>query len=194
MLARAHDSSARHRPVERAVRSAARGKRLVLAVSGGRDSMALLHAAAHVAHGSVAMVATFDHGTGAAATRAAALVASEAAMLGFPVVVGSAARKASTEAEWREMRLQFLEEIARSTGAVIATAHTRDDQVETVFMRVLRGSGPRGLAGLFASGTSLRPLLVVSRDEVAAYAATAGVRWVEDPSNASSRHLRNRVR
>jgi tRNA(Ile)-lysidine synthase len=194
VLARAHDSGASHRPVERAVRLAARGKRLVLAVSGGRDSMAMLRAAALSAHGSVAVVATFDHRTGAAATRAASLVAREATALGFPVVVGHASRAATSEEEWRDMRLAFLNEVARQSGAVVATAHTKDDQVETVLMRVLRGTGPRGLAGLYASSDSVRPLLGVPRADVAAYANTMGVRWIEDPTNASSRHLRNRVR
>ena len=194
VLARAHDSSARRRPVERAVRLAARGKRLVLAVSGGRDSMAMLHAAARVARGSVSMVATFDHGTGPAATRAAALVASEAGALGFPVVIGHAMNTGKSEAEWRAMRLSFLRDVAQRADAVVATAHTRDDQVETVLMRALRDAGARGLAGLYALGEFERPLLEVSRAEVASYAASVGARWLEDPTNESTRHLRNRVR
>lgn len=194
MLARAQDSGVAGGPVERAVRTAARGRRLALAVSGGRDSMALLHAAARAAHDSVAVVATFDHGTGPAATQAAALVAREATALGFPVVVGHCGQVGSTEAEWRAERLTFLDDVARRAGAVVATAHTRDDQVETVLIRVLRDSGPRGLAGLFAGGTRVRPLLDVSREAVADYARAAGALWVEDPTNASPKFLRNRVR
>jgi tRNA(Ile)-lysidine synthase len=173
--------------------AARRTSQLVLAVSGGRDSMALLHAFARAARGSVAVVATFDHATGPAATRAAQLVAAETARLGLPVVIGRARRRGASEAEWRDARREFLGEVASSTGAGVATAHTRDDQVETVLMRVLRGAGARGLAGLYV-GDTVRPLLDFSRDEVAGYAVQTGAKWVEDPTNESMRHFRNRVR
>jgi tRNA(Ile)-lysidine synthase len=190
---RAHQSSISGHPVERAVRAAARGKRLVLAVSGGRDSMALLHAAARVCPQSVAMVATFDHGTGPAASRAVRLAAAESAALGFSCVIGAASRVGKTESEWRAQRLTFLDDVAKRVRASVATAHTRDDQLETVLMRVMRDSGTRGLAGLYSRSERVRPFLDVSRDDVAAYAG-AHARWVEDPTNASSRFLRNRVR
>jgi tRNA(Ile)-lysidine synthase len=160
--------------------------------------MALLHAFGRVAPRRVATVATFDHGTGPAATRAAELVASVATRLGFQVVMGRAASpgRGSNEAEWRDDRRQFLADVAARTagGGVIVTAHTRDDQVETVFMRVLRDSGARGLAGLYATSEIVRPLLDCSRAEVAAYAQDVGAEWIEDPTNASMRFLRNRVR
>lgn len=192
------------RRVEAAVRRLAAGRDLVLAVSGGRDSMALLHAIARTSPESARAVATFDHGTGPLATRAAALAASEAGRLGFPVVVGHAgARMApgpASEAEWRAGRLAFLREVAeclsRDSGrpVLIATAHTRDDQVETVLMRVLRHAGARGLAGLYARGEVVRPLLECSRVDVAAYAESVGASWIEDPTNDSMRFFRNRVR
>lgn len=184
------------RRVEAAVRRTAAPRPLILAVSGGRDSMALLHAAARGAHDRVAIVATYDHGTGRAATRAATLVAEEGARLSLPVVIGRApgSMKGASEADWRESRRAFLEDVAQKTHAVIATAHTRDDQVETVMMRVLRDAGARGLAGLYASSASERPLLEFTRDEVAAYAADVGARWVEDPTNVSRQYFRNRVR
>ena len=194
MLASADDSGATGRPVETAVRSAARGRRLILAVSGGRDSMALLHAAARVARGSVAVVATFDHRTGDSASRASALVARDAATLGLPVVIGTAKRVGSSEAEWRSSRLEFLKDVANRVGGAVVTAHTRDDQIETVLMRILRDAGARGLAGLFAAGDTVRPLLELSRAEVAAYARAVGAAWIEDPTNDSPRFLRNRVR
>lgn len=172
----------------------ASGRRLVLAVSGGRDSMVLLHAAAQVAADAVAAVATFDHGTGPAATRAAHFVADTAATLGFSVVMGRGTGNGTSEEAWRGERLQFLRDVAAASSATIATAHTRDDQVETVLMRVLRDAGARGLAGLYAPGASLRPLLEVSRQEIIAYAASAGIAWMDDPTNASMRFLRNRVR
>jgi len=176
------------------VRRAAAGKQIVPAVSGGRDSMALLHAFARVAPRSVVAVATFDHGTGPAATRAADLVAPEAAKLGFPVVVGHAASQGASEADWRQARREFLMDVTDRTGGLVATAHTRDDQVETVLMRVLRDAGARGLAGLYAASRTMRPFLDCTRDEVAEYADEVGANWVEDPTNASMRYFRNRVR
>jgi tRNA(Ile)-lysidine synthase len=181
-----------------------RGRRVVLAVSGGRDSMSLLHAAASRARDTVACVASFDHATGAHAAESIALVRSVAAGLDIEFVSERAAVTKRTEAEWRAQRWTFLRRVARERGAQIATAHTRDDQVETVLMRVMRGSGARGLAALAAKsvaqsaqgaqGAIVRPLLVVGRDDLASYAAGAGLRWVEDPGNARLDHLRNRVR
>ena len=194
MAARAPLFNDRDRRIETAVRRAAAGKHLVLAVSGGRDSMALLYAAANAARDSVAMVATFDHGTGPAATRAADLVARTAIGLRLPVVVGRDEQLGISEADWREARRRFFADVSARTAGTIATAHTRDDQVETVLMRVLRNSGARGLAGLYAGKTMVRPLLEFTRDEVAAYAAEAGATWVEDPTNKSMRFFRNRVR
>ena len=156
--------------------------------------MALLHASARTAHGAVAVVATFDHGTGRPATRAAALVANEGARLGFPVVVGHAAERGKSEAEWREARRDFLSDLGRRLRADVVTAHTRDDQLETVVMRVLRDAGARGLAALYAPGATMRPLLEFTRSEVGAYAADVGASWVDDPTNDSMRFLRNRVR
>ena len=156
--------------------------------------MALLHAFARVAPKRVAAVATFDHGTGPAATRAADLVMSVATRLGLEVVTGRAASPGTNEAEWRDDRRRFLADVAARKNGVIVMAHTRDDQVETVFMRVLRDSGARGLAGLYAASDIVRPLLDCSRDEVAAYARDVGAVWIEDPTNASMRFLRNRVR
>ena len=158
--------------------------------------MALLRAAERVARRGVACVATFDHGTGAAATRAASLVVRESARLGFPVVLGHAGPDIPpSEAHWRQERHDFLRDVAARCGAEIATAHTRDDQVETVLMRVLRDAGARGLAALYASHAGyLRPLLDVSRQTVDAYVREAGVHFVNDPANVERRFLRNRVR
>ena len=180
--------------IEEAMRDAAAGKRLVLAVSGGRDSIAMLHAAARAARASVAMVATFDHGTGQHATEAARHVESEAARLGLPCIAGRASKAGKSEDEWRNARRQFLRGVALFNGGVIATAHTLDDHVETVVMRVLRDAGARGLAGLYAPSDSVRPLLGFTRADVASYASQVGASWIEDPTNESRRHFRNRVR
>jgi tRNA(Ile)-lysidine synthase len=188
------------RAVLQAVRRAARDADapLLLAVSGGLDSMALLHAMAAVAHARIAAVATFDHGTGAAATRAAAHVAHVAGALGFPVVVGRLgdgdAAAAGREAAWRRARYHFLRAVAAPLGARVVTAHTADDQLETVLMRLLRGSGTRGLAGLLAPSDVVRPFLGLRRGVLEEYARAEAIRWHEDPSNRSRAFLRNRVR
>jgi tRNA(Ile)-lysidine synthase len=180
---------------------------MVLAVSGGCDSMVLLHAVhrclaaqrmprppqAAVRREDVRVV-TFDHGTGPAATAAAALVVSEATRLGFQVHAGRATIPLATEAEWRAARWSYIRSVAPA-GGVIATAHTADDQLETVVMRAMRGAGARGLAGLVAHDPHLvRPFLGLSRETVRRCAARWAVPFVDDPSNRSRAHFRNRVR
>lgn len=171
-------------------------RRLVLAVSGGLDSMCLLHLVAGRRRGATEVsVATFDHRSGPASQAAVAHVLESAAALAVPVHVGAAARPAATEAEWREARWAFLRETAATHDAVIVTAHTADDHLETVIMRILRGAGARGLAGLLAPSPGVaRPLVAVSRQALEDYARETKLLWVEDPTNASRRFLRNRVR
>ncbi len=170
--------------------------RAVLAISGGLDSMVLLTAASRLpSHARKNItVATFDHGTGRAAGRAAALVARQAYRSGFLCVSGRASTVGKREEEWRRARWQFLEQVAAKRDANVVTAHTLDDQVETVFMRILRDAGPRGLAGLYAESEIIRPFLNFSRVTLAAYAKEHRVPFVEDPSNLDRRHLRNRIR
>jgi tRNA(Ile)-lysidine synthetase-like protein len=184
--------------VERAI-EAALGScgQVVLAVSGGLDSMVLLTAAARRLRARVRkkiIVATFDHGTGKAAGRAAALVARQAFRSGFVCVTGRAATIGTREEEWRRGRWQFLEQVASKREAKVVTAHNLDDQVETVFMRILRDAGPRGLAGLYAESEIIRPFLSIGRSTLATYAQQNGVPFVQDPSNGDRKHLRNRVR
>ena len=192
-----HDSG---RAVLAAARRAARDADapLLLAVSGGLDSMALLHAMAAVARSRIALVATFDHGTGRASSAAAAHVARSAGALVLPVVTGrmqpDEQPSSSREAAWRRARYDFLRAAAAPLGARIVTAHTEDDQVETVLMRMMRSSGVRGLAGLFAPGEIVRPFVGLRRAELAAFAHAERLRWREDPTNRSRAFLRNRVR
>jgi len=167
---------------------------LVLAVSGGCDSMVLLHAVMATDRSRVAAVATFDHGTGPAARDAVALVRAECAALHVAVVDGGGTAGRRTESAWREARWSFLRRVAREHAARVATAHTRDDHIETVLMRVLRGSGARGLAGLHAESAVLRPFLALDRGTIRAFASSARVRFMDDPTNESRRFLRNRVR
>ena len=183
--------------VERAVESALGGcGPAVLAVSGGLDSMVLLTAASRLPSRArrEVMVATFDHGTGKAAGRAAALVAREAVRCGFACVTGRASTIGTREEEWRRGRWQFLEQVASTREASVVTAHNTDDQVETVFMRILRDAGPRGLAGLYAESDVVRPFLNIGREALSNYARENGVVFVQDPSNRDRKHLRNRIR
>lgn len=194
-------------PVHRSLAELPAG-RWLLAVSGGRDSMALLDAFASARGHEVAGVASFDHGTGRAATRAVALVERTALALQLPVMTGvlaaprpaatrasaTARAEANREATWREARWRFLRGWAAELRATIVTAHSWDDQVETVVLRLLRGSGARGLAGMRAGDAVARPFLSLRRETVARYANARGLQWVEDPSNASLAFARNRVR
>ena len=96
----------------------------------------------------------------------------------------------------RDARYTFFEAARRRFGAdAVAVAHTRDDQAETVLLRLLRGTGTRGLrAALPARGGVVRPLLGCGRDELRAYLERRGARWVEDETNADTSLLRNRIR
>jgi tRNA(Ile)-lysidine synthase len=168
----------------------------VLAVSGGLDSMVLLAAAAKRPAGKRGKltVATFDHGTGKAAGRAAALVERYSSQCGFHCVTGRASTVGTREEEWRRGRWEFLRAVAGKSAAAIVTAHTLDDQIETVFMRILRDAGPRGLAGLYAESEIVRPFLAFRRAQLEAVARALRVPFVQDPSNSDRKHLRNRIR
>lgn len=181
----------------RATASALNGReRVVLAVSGGLDSMVLLDAAAETLSGTPSgiLVATFDHRTGDHSFRAAKMVQKRAEALRLRCVVGLATQPRSREHEWREERWQFLRSTGESFTAPVVTAHTLDDQIETVFMRILRDAGPRGLAGLYAESDVVRPFIGLRRAQLAAYASARRTTHVDDPSNESRAHLRNRVR
>jgi len=169
--------------------------RVVVAVSGGLDSMTLLDAVGHVAPERVCAVAVFDHRTGPAAHRAVQHVRAAAASRGLPFSVGVAPRQLpAREAAWRDARWRFFRDVAREHDAHVVTGHTRDDHVETIFMRVLRDSGARGLAALHAGAGVVRPLLSFTRAELESYALACELRWIDDPSNASLAYARNRAR
>jgi tRNA(Ile)-lysidine synthase len=178
------------------------GDRVVVAVSGGPDSVALLHALTGLRadYGLVLTVGHVHHGLRADADRDAAFVTDLAARLEWPAVVervdvpGRPGRSSETAA--RVARYAALDRIARRAGATrIAFAHTADDQAETVLMRLLQGAGPRGLAGIpVRRGRLVRPLLDVDRAAVLDYLAGAGLDWVEDETNQDLKMLRNRIR
>jgi tRNA(Ile)-lysidine synthase len=183
--------------VIRSVSCAFRGHdRVVLAISGGLDSMVLLHAAASLPRSGRPRlrVASFDHRTGDAARRAVQRVARAARAAGIDPVCDSASQRHSTEHAWRQERWSFLRSAGTAFGGPVATAHTLDDQVETVFIRALRDAGPRGLAGLYAESSIIHPFIALTRSTLATYADTHGVTYIDDPTNQSRAFLRNRVR
>ena len=181
------------------------GGKVIVAVSGGIDSMVLLDLLASLEEYRLDLtVAHLNHLLrGDEAERDEELVREVAARYGLPSVVSRVAvremarsEKRSLEDAGREARHRFLEELLRSTGGdAVALAHHRDDQAETVLMRLLRGSGATGLAGMSPrSGWKIRPLLDASREEIAAYAEYRKIPFREDGSNQDRRFLRNRVR
>jgi tRNA(Ile)-lysidine synthetase-like protein len=190
------EASTAHDLVTIVSRSLPHGGSAVLAISGGIDSMCLLDAAARAAEGVSCdlVVATFDHASGSHSSRAAAFVARAASRLRLPVVIGRASGGARSESAWREARWNFLRSVSERVGGPVLTAHNRDDQIETVLMRALRGARARGLAGLRAASPVRRPFLEISRDDLRAYAAEQGIDWMDDPTNRSVAYLRNRLR
>jgi tRNA(Ile)-lysidine synthase len=188
----------------------AAGDGMVVAVSGGPDSVALLHllhtlsakwhwrlTAAHVNHGF----------RGEESDREAEFVAELCRRLGIPLETGVVDAPAfiretgrNSQDAARKLRYDFLLETARQAGASkVALAHHADDQAETVLMRVLRGTGPSGLAGIPASRRMknvelIRPLLRIYKEELIGYCAEAGLSYCFDSSNAKRTYTRNRVR
>jgi len=182
------------------------GDRVVVAVSGGPDSMALLHALWELRGrlGVTLEVAAVDHGLRAEARREIDLVRERAAALGLPftavAVDVAAARRArrglSLQDAAREARLGALEALARRLGAGrVALGHQADDQAETVLYRIIRGTGVAGLAGIpYRRDVFVRPLLDVTRAQILRYLTRRSIPFVEDPSNADVRFARARIR
>jgi tRNA(Ile)-lysidine synthase len=177
-----------------------RGARVLVAVSGGPDSMALLHVLGHLrsrlafglfAHG-------VDHGLRPAAAGELDLAEEFAGRLEVPFT-RSAVRLApggNLQARARTVRWEALRIAASRAGAHrIATGHHADDRAETVLMRILRGTGPRGLAALPPlDGDRIRPFYRARRADIDAHVARHAVPHALDPSNRDPRFLRTRVR
>jgi tRNA(Ile)-lysidine synthase len=179
------------------------GERILAAVSGGPDSNALLGALVALAEerGVSVCAAHLNHGLrGDEALRDQQCAEAVARRLGVDCVVARSTALpagANLEARAREQRYAFLTRIAEEQGcSKIATGHTMDDQAETVLMRLLRGTGPDGLAGIrpVRDGHIIRPLIECSRAEVLAFLRAADLPFCEDSSNRDRRFLRNRIR
>ncbi len=173
--------------------------RIGLAVSGGPDSMALLHLAAAAFPGRVE-AATVDHGLRPEAAAEAGLVAGACAALNVPhrILEVDVPAAASIQSAARRVRYAALADWCRERGlTALATAHHADDQAETLLMRLARGAGLSGLSGIrerrdLGGILLVRPLLGWRRAELAALVVR--IDTVDDPSNADLRHDRTRVR
>lgn len=179
------------------------GEHVVLAVSGGPDSLAMLYAFAELAGGLDLRlhVAHFDHRLRAGSDSDGRFVQRHARALGIPCSLGVAddtapLPKQSPEESARSRRYGFIHGVAREIGATrIATAHTLDDQAETVLMRLLVGAGRRGLSGIPPRRWyTIRPLIDVRRADVEAFCRARRLRPRIDPSNADPAFLRNVLR
>ena len=172
---------------------------VIVAVSGGLDSVVLLDMLRQVAsrHQLEPIVVHADHGISPASGDVAGRVEALAREFGLRAVIGRLALgPIASETRARTARLRWLEQTRKRLGArYILLAHQADDQAETVLMRLLRGSGPAGLAGMSARrGPLVRPLLPFNRSTLLRYARTRGLSWWEDPANHDSRHLRSWLR
>lgn len=168
----------------------------VVAVSGGIDSMVLLHKLVHEVMadelGNI-IVAHFDHGIRPDSSLDEQFVRAAALRYGLTYVSRRELLGAQTgEALARDRRYAFLREVAQRYGGVVVTAHHLDDLVETVAINMLRGTGWRGAAPL--DSDIERPLIDETKEELLAYAKKHGVTWREDSTNKSDVYLRNRVR
>lgn len=166
----------------------------VVAVSGGVDSMVLLHMLRRVP-GLTLTVAHFEHGIRPDSDKDRQLVEKTAQAYGLPFVLAHGKLGASaSEATAREARYTFLYKVCADHGAKLITAHHQDDLLETAVINILRGTGPRGLASLRSGGAKLRPLLKVAKAELLAYARQHNLDWHEDTTNDDPRYLRNYIR
>lgn len=179
------------------------GQRVAVAVSGGADSVCLLHVLLQLApRWNLSLsVLHLNHGLrGAESREDAEFVRCLASSLGLPCTVREAdvaASQGNLEQAARAARLAFFrDQIASGAAHRVAVGHTRSDQAETVLFRFLRGSGTAGLAGIrpVTSGGIVRPLLDVDRADVEQFLRRCGVPWRQDSSNRSLEFARNRIR
>jgi len=182
------------------------GERVVVGVSGGPDSVALL-LCLQALNARLCLdltVAHLDHHTRASSAKDRLFVAGLCRRQGLPFFTrtlrADRGKGAHAEEALRRRRYAFFAEACRRTKSrKVVLAHTRDDQAETVLMRLVRGTGLYGLTSILPvlpreGFTVVRPLLETDRSEVVAYLKTQGQTWRTDPTNRDTRYLRNRVR
>ena len=171
--------------------------RVGVAVSGGADSVALLHILRSL-RSDLTVLHVNHHLRGEESDGDEAFVRELAQSLGLPILVEHAIpTPGNLEEEARRARRAFFRSGLEELGlARIALGHTRSDQAETVLFRLLRGSGLTGLAGMrpITEDGFIRPLLAIGREEVRSWARRQGLTWREDSSNADLRFSRNRLR
>ena len=185
-----------------------RGSRVLCAVSGGADSVCLLGALYHLRErlGITLLCAHYNHNLRGDESNRDEDFVRELVKNRFPgveLLVGSGdvthrakELRAGVEETARQMRYAFLQEVAHREGADrIATAHTANDNAETILLHLARGTGLQGLTGIApVRGNLIRPLLTTTRQEVEEFLRTEGIPWVEDSTNADLNFSRNRVR
>ena len=172
---------------------------VLVAVSGGPDSLALLHSLNNLKSqlGCRLHIAHLNHGLRSNATKDATYVCQQAQNLNLSVTVREISLPSASEASARQARYQFLEQVSNQIGASkIALGHHLEDQAETVLMRLFRGSGTTGLQGMLKvrEGKFIRPLLTSSRTEIEEFTDSLDLTPCLDESNMDQSYLRNRIR
>ena len=174
------------------------GSSVLVAYSGGSDSVALLRLLRSVrgTRRLALSAAHFDHGLQAGSAERAARAAETCRRAGVPCEVGRGRGIGRGQAQLRAARYTFLDGAAqRARADRVALAHQLDDQIETVLINLLRGTGLRGLAGIPARrGIFARPLLGFTREELRGYIRAGAGEWLTDPANRDLRYTRSRVR
>lgn len=176
---------------------------IVVGVSGGIDSMVLLHILCKLHPAKQIIVCHIDHSLREASRADALFVQETCNRLGVvceshrvPIAQIASERKMSIEAVGREIRYQFFEQVrALCKGRFIVTAHHKNDSVETMLANLIRGARLRGLSGIRErQGSLLRPLLTLSKEEITLYATANAIEYREDETNADTTLQRNWIR
>ncbi len=169
--------------------------RYVVAVSGGVDSVVLLHTL-YTEPALTLVVAHFDHGIRTDSGDDAAFVAGLAEQYGLEFVGGIVKLGPdASEDTARKHRYEFLHDVRVQTGAgAVVTAHHQDDVIETALMNVMRGTKRRGFVSLRSTETIKRPLLGMTKQAIREYATEHCLEWVEDSTNREMKFTRNRIR